>query len=68
MKKPKPNYHVVVTQDDEDSLVCEVIVTFQPIEDIRYYTTISSDRYHSIDDALNDAKFQIADFMGRDWL
>jgi hypothetical protein len=68
MPRLEPYYHVVIQKDDEQLLNCSVLVTFQRVEDIRYYTTVSEARYTSIDDALSDAKLQIADFMGREWL
>ena len=68
MPRLEPYYHVVIQKDDEQLLNCSVLVTFQRVEDIRYYTTVSEARYASIDDALSDAKLQIADFMGREWL
>jgi hypothetical protein len=68
MSKPSPYYHVIISKDDNEFLNCDVMVTFQKPDDMRYYTMISSALYRSIDDALFEAKMEIADFMGREWL
>lgn len=68
MDKAKPYYHVVIQQDDNELLNCELLVTFQKPPFMNYFTTVSSERYRSIDDALTAAKRDIADFMGREWL
>lgn len=68
MPKPKPTYHVTIRVDDAELLYSEVIATYQPIDQIRYYSVIEKARYSSINDALHAAEQTLTDFMGREWL
>jgi hypothetical protein len=68
MKKPSPRYHVTIEVDDKELLYSEVIATYQPIDQIRYYSVIEKGRYGSINDALHSAEQTILDFIGREWL
>jgi len=67
MRKPSPRYHVTIEVDDKDLLYTEIIATYQPIDQIRYYSVIEKGRYGSLNDALHDAEKTLLDFMGREW-
>jgi hypothetical protein len=68
MPKPEPTYHVTIRVDDAELLYSEIIATYQPIDQIRYYSVIDKGRYGSLNDALHGAEKTLLDFMGREWL
>jgi hypothetical protein len=67
MSKPEPTYLVEIKRDGE-TIRSRVISTFQPLDDMRYYSVLDEDAHGSIADALFYAVVPIADFMGREWL